>query len=123
MKKAGNLKYGFEHSDGDLIVIFDADFCPRHDFITELAPYFDEYPDVGIVQSPQFFDTHKGMSWLQRCAGTVQESFYRWAQVSRDKLGAPICVGTCAVYRRAASTAPAASPRSATARTCTPGST
>jgi cellulose synthase (UDP-forming) len=100
MKKAGNLKYGFENSDGDLIVIFDADFCPRADFITELAPYFDEYPDVGIVQSPQFFDTHKGMPWLQKCAGTVQESFYRWAQVSRDKLGAPICVGTCAVYRR-----------------------
>jgi cellulose synthase (UDP-forming) len=100
MKKAGNLKYGFEHSDGDLIVIFDADFCPRADFITELAPYFDEYPDAGIVQSPQFFDSRKDMQWLQRCAGTVQESFYRWAQVSRDKLGAPICVGTCAIYRR-----------------------
>ena len=34
MKKAGNLKYGFDHSDGDLIIIFDADFCPRPDFIT-----------------------------------------------------------------------------------------
>jgi cellulose synthase (UDP-forming) len=100
MKKAGNLKYGFEKSNGDLIVIFDADFCPREDFILELAPYFDEYPDVGIMQSPQFFDTDKKMKWLQRCAGTVQESFYRWAQVSRDKLGAPICVGTCAMYRR-----------------------
>ena len=42
MKKAGNLKYGFEHSAGDLIVIFDADFCPRPDFIPESAPYFDE---------------------------------------------------------------------------------
>jgi cellulose synthase (UDP-forming) len=102
MKKAGNLKYGFEQSDGDLIVIFDADFCPRPDFVSELAPYFDEYDDVAIVQSPQFFDSGKELSWLQRCAGTVQESFYRWAQVSRDKLGAPICVGTCAVYRRAA---------------------
>ncbi|MCW2622497.1 MAG: cellulose synthase [Frankiales bacterium] len=101
MKKAGNLKYGLEHSGGDLIVIFDADFCPRADFIVELAPYFDEFADVGIVQSPQFFDSHKQMAWLQRCAGTVQESFYRWAQVSRDQLGAPICVGTCAVYRRA----------------------
>ncbi|OHV39862.1 MULTISPECIES: glycosyltransferase family 2 protein [Pseudofrankia] len=102
LKKAGNLKFGFEHSDGDLIVIFDADFCPRPDFILELAPYFDAYEDVGIVQSPQFFDTHRSMPWLQRCAGTVQESFYRWAQVSRDRLGAPICVGTCAIYRRSA---------------------
>lgn len=99
MKKAGNLKHGFENSDGDLIIIFDADFCPRPDFILDLAPYFDD-PAVGIVQSPQYFDTHKKMHWLQRCAGSVQESFYRWAQVSRDQLGAPICVGTCAVYRR-----------------------
>jgi cellulose synthase (UDP-forming) len=100
MKKAGNLKHGFEHSNGDLIVIFDADFCPRADFITELAPYFED-AEVGIVQSPQFFDTGTSMHWLQRCAGSVQESFYRWAQVSRDQLGAPICVGTCAIYRRA----------------------
>lgn len=100
MKKAGNLKHGFENSSGDLIVIFDADFCPRPDFITEMAPYFED-PEVGIVQSPQFFDTDTSMHWLQRCAGSVQESFYRWAQVSRDQLGAPICVGTCAIYRRA----------------------
>jgi len=100
MKKAGNLKHGFENSSGDLIVIFDADFCPRPDFINELAPYFDD-PEVGIVQSPQFFDSHGAMHWLQRSAGAVQESFYRWAQGSRDKLGAPICVGTCAIYRRA----------------------
>lgn len=100
MKKAGNLKWGFQNSSGDLIVIFDADFCPRPDFIDELAPYFED-PTVGIVQSPQFFDTGRDQHWLQRCAGAVQESFYRWAQVSRDQLGAPICVGTCAVYRRA----------------------
>ena len=53
------------------------------------------------MQSPQYFDSGKGMHWLQQAAGSVQESFYRWAQVSRDTLGAPICVGTCAIYRRA----------------------
>ena len=100
MKKAGNLKHGFENSDGDLIVIFDADFAPRADFLLELVPYFED-PKVGIVQSPQYFDSGRGMHWLQQAAGSVQESFYRWAQVSRDQLGAPICVGTCAIYRRA----------------------
>ncbi len=102
LKKAGNLRFGYEQSHGDLILILDADFVPRHDMLTELAPYFDE-PDVGIVQSPQFFDTHaKGMNWLQRCAGATQELFYRLIQPSRDRASAAICVGTCAVYRRAA---------------------
>ncbi|MGL5857634.1 MAG: glycosyltransferase family 2 protein [Angustibacter sp.] len=101
LKKAGNLRYGYQHSDGDLIVVLDADFVPRTDFLAELVPYLDE-PDVGIVQSPQYFDTSSSMGWLQRCAGATQELFYRWIQPSRDRSRAAICVGTCAVYRRAA---------------------
>ena len=98
LKKAGNLRYGFEHSNGDFITIFDADFVPRPDFIANLIPYFDD-PTVGIVQSPQFFDT-RNMKWLQRCAGATQELFYRWIQPGRDRSLAAICVGTCAMYRR-----------------------
>lgn len=101
MKKAGNLKYGYEHSDGDYIVVLDADFVPRHDFLYDLMPYFDD-GRVAIVQSPQFFDTHGRMQWLQRHAGSTQEMFYRWIQSSRDEIAAAICVGTCAVYRRSA---------------------
>lgn len=102
LKKAGNLRYGFEHSEGDLILILDADFVPRPDMLLELAPYFDD-PSVGIVQSPQYFDTHDpAMGWLQRCAGATQELFYRFVQPSRDRVGAAICVGTCAIYRRSA---------------------
>jgi cellulose synthase (UDP-forming) len=101
MKKAGNLLYGYQQSEGDHIVIFDADFCPRPDFLAHLIPYMDD-PKVGIVQSPQSFDTDDAKGWLERGAGATQELFYRWIQPSRDAAGAPICVGTCAVYRRAA---------------------
>jgi peptidoglycan/LPS O-acetylase OafA/YrhL len=101
LKKAGNLKFGYEQSDGDLIAIFDADFVPRPDYLRELVPYFED-PAVGIVQSPQYFDTRTpGMHWLQRTAGATQELFYRWIQPARDRSQAAICVGTCAVYRRA----------------------
>ncbi len=99
MKKAGNLLYGYEHSSGDLIAVFDADFCPRPDFLHELVPYFDDQA-VAIVQSPQYFQTHGTMNWLQSGAGTVQEIFYRWVQPSRDASSGAICVGTCALYRR-----------------------
>ncbi len=101
LKKAGNLKYGYDHSDGDLIAIFDADFVPRKDYLHELVPYFVDEA-TGIVQSPQYFDAVKGMKWLQRTAGATQELFYRWIQPSRDRSGAAICVGTCAIYRRKA---------------------
>jgi cellulose synthase (UDP-forming) len=101
MKKAGNLQHAYEVSGGDVVVIFDADFCPRADFLRHLMPYLDE-ESVGIVQSPQVFDTHSGMNWIQRCAGATQELFYRWVQPARDKAGAPVCVGTNALYRRAA---------------------
>jgi cellulose synthase (UDP-forming) len=100
-KKAGNLRFGAEHTDGDIIAIFDADFVPRPEFLLELVPYLDD-PSVGIVQSPQFFDTARGMNWIQRSAGSTQELFYRFIQPSRDALGAAVCVGTSALYRRAA---------------------
>jgi cellulose synthase/poly-beta-1,6-N-acetylglucosamine synthase-like glycosyltransferase len=100
LKKAGALRYMYERSTGDLICIFDADFVPRADYLHETVPYFSD-PTVGIVQTPQFFDTDKTMNWLQRCAGATQELFYRWIQPSRDRSKAAICVGTCAIYRRA----------------------
>lgn len=100
-KKAGNLQYAFERTSYDHVVIFDADFVPRPDFLLELVPYMDD-STVGIVQSPQHFYTDRSMSWLERCAGATQELFYRFIQPSRDAVGGAICVGTSAVYRRQA---------------------
>ncbi|MFC3300174.1 glycosyltransferase family 2 protein [Arthrobacter agilis] len=100
-KKAGNLQAAFEGTSSDHVVIFDADFVPRPDFLLELVPYMDD-SRVGIVQSPQHFSTDRSMSWLERCAGATQELFYRFIQPSRDAVGGAICVGTSAVYRREA---------------------
>lgn len=105
LKKAGNLLYGYQRSDADFIAIFDADFAPRPDFLLETMPYFAEENggrDVGIVQTPQYFDADNSMNWLQRAAGAGQEYFYRWVQPGRDRSNGAICVGTNAVYRRAA---------------------
>lgn len=101
-KKAGNLRYGFKISSSDFIAIFDADFRPRRDLLYELLPYFYENPTVGIVQSPQYFDVKSEQNWLERGAGAVQEFFYRYSQMARQNHDASICVGTNAVYRRAA---------------------
>jgi cellulose synthase (UDP-forming) len=102
MKKAGNLQYGFGQSAGEFILILDADFAPRADLPAEIMPYFSADPSLGIVQSPQYFHTEGPMSWIERGAGAVQELFYRLVQVSRDRHDGAICVGSCAIYRRAA---------------------
>ncbi|QGP87123.1 glycosyltransferase [Gordonia sp. 135] len=101
LRKAGNLRNACKISRGELIVIFDADFCPRADFLGHLVPYLDD-PQVAIVQSPQCFATTESMGWIQRTAGATQEFFYRWVLPSRDRIGAANCVGTSAVYRRSA---------------------
>ncbi len=100
-KKAGNLRYAFARTEGEYLVILDADFAPRRDFLAETLPYLDE-PAVAIVQTPQFFRENARQNWIENAAGAVQEVFYRSIQVARNRFDAAICVGTSAVYRRVA---------------------
>ena len=101
-KKSGNLKYGFEISDGDFILLLDADFAPRRDLLDETLPYFALFPEVGIVQTPQYFHVVDEQTWVERGAGAIQELFYRSIQATRARKEGAICVGSCAVYRRTA---------------------
>ncbi|MGN9759578.1 glycosyltransferase family 2 protein [Streptomyces sp. SD31] len=101
-KKAGNLHFGLGISDEEYILILDADFAPRADLLAELLPYMEYDPRTGIVQSPQYFRVLDRQTWVERGAGAVQELFYRAIQVSRQRYGGAICVGSCAVYRRTA---------------------
>ncbi|CAM9372111.1 unnamed protein product [Ectocarpus sp. 4 AP-2014] len=101
LKKAGNLRYAFARTSGEVLVIFDADFCPRPEFLKETTPYFKDR-DVAILQTPQFFRYREEQTWVEKGAGVTQELFYRMVQVNRNKFDASICVGTCGVYRREA---------------------
>lgn len=104
MKKAGNLLYGFQHGRGAFYAVFDADFCPHPDFITELLPYMGD-PQVGLVQSPHYFaisgDVHK-RSAIEYGSANLQEQFFRTIQVARDRFGGAICAGSNTIYRREA---------------------
>lgn len=110
MKKAGNLRWGFIfsaqfHPDepGEYCAVLDADFRPRPDYLLETLPYLEDNPRIAILQTPQYFHVLKGwMNWLERGAGAVQELFYRSIQQARNQLDGAICVGTNAIYRRAA---------------------
>ena len=102
-KKSGNLNYGLAHSDGNFVVVFDADFAPAPDFLLELMPYM-LYDNIGIVQSAQYFDVKmkETRNWIQQQAGSMQDMFFCWAQPARNTADASMCVGTNVVYRRTA---------------------
>lgn len=101
-KKAGNLRHAFAKTDGEFILVLDADFVPRPDFLIQTVPYFYKYTDVAILQTPQYFQVLPGQHWVERAAGSIQELFYRMVQMNRQRFDASICVGSCAAYRRKA---------------------
>lgn len=101
-KKAGNLLHAFKRTNGQFILVLDADFAPRPEFLKDTVPFMMNDQKIGIVQTPQYFEVKDNMNWIERGSGYVQELFYRLVQTSRDRHGGAICVGSCAVYRREA---------------------
>lgn len=100
LKKAGNLRNAFRNTNGEFIVIFDADFVPSTRFLYDTLPYLFFDNRIGIVQTPQFFQPNEQSNWISYGTAYVQELFYRLIQVSRQSFDGSICVGTNAVYRR-----------------------
>jgi cellulose synthase/poly-beta-1,6-N-acetylglucosamine synthase-like glycosyltransferase len=48
--KAGALQEGLETAIGEMVAVFDADFCPPADFLMRTIHYFAD-PGVGVVQT------------------------------------------------------------------------
>lgn len=48
--KAGALQEGLESATGDLVAVFDADFCPPAEFLLKTVHHFAD-PQVGVVQT------------------------------------------------------------------------
>lgn len=80
MRKSGNLRHAFSVTTGEAFVVFDADFCPRPDFLRETVPHLTD-PSIGILQTPQYFSRRPHQTWVEQGAGVCQELFYRMEQV------------------------------------------
>ncbi|NJP12291.1 MAG: glycosyltransferase [Leptolyngbyaceae cyanobacterium RU_5_1] len=109
--KAGNLNHalaktseGFAHTDGELIVVFDADFVPTRNFLIRTVGFFQDHR-VALVQTPQSFynpDPIARNLGLENVLTPEEEVFYRQIQPLRDAAGSVICSGTSFVVRRSA---------------------
>ncbi|MGB3494521.1 MAG: glycosyltransferase, partial [Elainellaceae cyanobacterium] len=102
--KAGNLNHAIAHTEGELILIFDADFIPTRNFLTRTVGFFQR-PKVAMVQTPQTFynpDPIAHNLGLEDILTPEEEVFYRQIQPMRDGAGGVICAGTSFVVRRSA---------------------
>lgn len=101
--KAGNLNSGLQNSDGDLVVVFDADHAPSRQFLIETVGYFED-PKLFLVQTPHFFlnpdPIEKNLGALRMPA--ENEMFYGLVQKGLDRWNAAFFCGSAAVLRRAA---------------------
>lgn len=102
-KKSGGLNNALKQSQGEIVVVFDADFAPAPSFLEQTVPYFGD-GEVGIVQTSQYFGITRRdtVNWIARLSGVVQGMFFCWSQPGQQSRNAAICVGTNVLYRRTA---------------------
>lgn len=102
--KAGNLNHALDHTSGELVACFDADFVPTRNFLRRTVGFF-QTPQVGLVQTPQSFynpDPIARNLGLEGVLTPEEEVFYRQIQPMRDGAGSVVCSGTSFVVRRSA---------------------
>lgn len=94
--KAGNLNYGFAHSNGELILTLDADQVPEPDILKRLVGYF-RIPSIAFVQTKQNFIVPVGDPFCN-----TDKIFYNVMQTGKDTDNAAFSCGSGVIYRRRA---------------------
>lgn len=94
--KSGNLNFGLSLSQGEIILVLDADQVPRPDLISRMIGFF-QFPRVAYVQSQQSFYLPDDDPFFNR-----DEIFYETIQLSNDQANAVISCGSGVLYRRQA---------------------
>ena len=100
--KAGNLNNALPQTDGELVVVFDADFVPTKNFLARTVGWFQD-EKIGLVQTPQNFYNHEPLArnlGLEEFVTSEEEIFYRFVQPIRDGASGLVCTGTSFIVRR-----------------------
>ena len=96
--KAGNLNAALPRTEGDLVLVLDADHVPMPDALDAIVGYFDD-PQMAIVQTPHDFFNHD--SAQHYAVGRHEQSlFYRVVCPGKDRHGAAYWCGSAALINR-----------------------
>ncbi|NJK76136.1 MAG: glycosyltransferase [Microcoleus sp. SU_5_6] len=102
--KAGNINHATARTNGEIIVVFDADFIPTTNFLTRTVGFFQN-PEIALVQTPQSFYNHDPIArnlGLENILTSEEEVFYRQIETIKDGADSVICSGTSFAVRRSA---------------------
>jgi cellulose synthase (UDP-forming) len=103
--KAGNQQYAFERTQGEYIIMLDADFTLEPNFLYRTLGFLLDRPEIALVQTPQHFRNPDLIAYnllAGDCVPEEQHFFMTVTQPCRDAWGNAFCVGTGGVVSRAA---------------------
>ncbi len=96
--KAGNLNAALPRTEGDLVLMLDADHVPMPDALDALVGYFDD-ERMALVQTPHDFFNHDSVQHY--VVGRHEQSlFYRVVCPGKDRHGAAYWCGSAALINR-----------------------
>ena len=99
--KAGALADGLMQASGEFVVVFDADFVPRPDFLKRILPYF-ESDRVAFVQA-RWAHLNRDYSLLTLLQSLSIDAHFAVEQLARAQLGYWFNFnGTAGVWRKEA---------------------
>lgn len=99
--KAGALAWGLQQARGELIAVFDADFCPRPDFLLRVVPHFLADPRLGMVQT-RWSHRNADQSLITRAQAIALDGHFVVEQTARSRAGLLMHFnGSGGVWRRA----------------------
>ena len=102
--KAGNLNAALGRTDGEFVVVLDADFIPLPNLLERTLPHFDD-EQLAFVQLPQAFYNIDSVQHVNGDVGAVwheQSLFYDVIQPGKNRWNAAFWCGSPAVLRREA---------------------
>jgi glycosyl transferase family 2/PilZ domain-containing protein len=98
--KAGNINAALTRTEGELVLMLDADHVPMPDALDAMVGYYDD-ERMALVQSPHDFFNHD--SAQHYAVGRHEQSlFYRVVCPGKDRHGAAYWCGSAALIRRQA---------------------
>lgn len=100
--KAGNINYALSQSDGEFIVVLDADMVPQPDYLDRTLGYFED-EKLALVQLPQeFYNQDSIQHSSNKSTWHEQSLFFKVIQPGKNYTNSAFWCGSPSVVRRQA---------------------